>query len=94
MNEILKELFIGDNKLVSTDGVQVGNLLKFNHRLELLDLRNNHLQVHITFHRVLSLWLIYTGLVTSNGVRVNIVSSNFRENSNCECLLLIQCRLI
>lgn len=44
MNEILKELFIGDNKLMSTDGVQVGNLLKFNHKLELLDLRNNHLQ--------------------------------------------------
>ena len=55
MNEILKELFIGDNKLMSTDGVQVGNLLKFNHRLELLDLRNNHLQVHITLHRALSL---------------------------------------
>ena len=45
MNEILKELFIGDNKLMPTDGVQVGNLLKYNHRLELLDLRNNHLQV-------------------------------------------------
>ena len=45
MNEVLKELFIGDNKLMSTDGVQVGNLLKFNHKLELLDLRNNHLQV-------------------------------------------------
>ena len=45
MNETLKELFIGDNKLMSTDGVQVGNLLKFNHKLELLDLRNNHLQV-------------------------------------------------
>lgn len=44
MNETLKELFIGDNKLMSTDGIQVGNLLKFNHKLELLDLRNNHLQ--------------------------------------------------
>ena len=70
MNEILKELFIGDNKLMSTDGVQVGNLLKFNHRLELLDLRNNHLQVCITLHTALSLWTIYTGLVTSNDVGV------------------------
>lgn len=47
MNETLKELFIGDNKLMSTDGIQVGNLLKFNHKLELLDLRNNHLQVRL-----------------------------------------------
>ncbi|XP_045172941.2 protein phosphatase 1 regulatory subunit 37-like [Mercenaria mercenaria] len=44
MNEILKELFLGDNKFMPTDGVQIGNLLKYNHRLELLDLRNNHLQ--------------------------------------------------
>ncbi|KAL4238283.1 hypothetical protein ACF0H5_002995 [Mactra antiquata] len=44
MNEILKELFLGDNKFMPTDGVQIGNLLKYNHSLELLDLRNNHLQ--------------------------------------------------
>ncbi|XP_052766356.1 protein phosphatase 1 regulatory subunit 37-like [Mya arenaria] len=44
MNEVLKELFIGDNKFTATDGVQIGNLLKYNHKLELLDLRNNHLQ--------------------------------------------------
>jgi protein phosphatase 1 regulatory subunit 37 len=47
MNEILKELFIGDNKFMPTDGVQIGNLLKYNHKLELLDLRNNHLQVKL-----------------------------------------------
>lgn len=45
MNETLKELFLGDNKFMPTDGVQIGNLLKYNHKLELLDLRNNHLQV-------------------------------------------------
>jgi len=45
LNETLKELFIGDNKLLPTDGVQIGNLLKYNHCLQLLDLRNNHLQV-------------------------------------------------
>ena len=45
MNEILKELFLADNKLMPSDGIQIGSLLKYNHTLELLDLRNNHLQV-------------------------------------------------
>ena len=45
MNETLTELSIGDNKFMPTDGVHIGNLLKYNHKLELLDLRNNHLQV-------------------------------------------------
>jgi len=45
MNEILKELFLADNRLMPTDGIQLGNLLKYNHVLELLDLRNNQLQV-------------------------------------------------
>ena len=44
MNEILKELFLADNRLMPTDGIQLGNLLKYNHVLELLDLRNNQLQ--------------------------------------------------
>ncbi|CAE1236516.1 PPP1R37 [Acanthosepion pharaonis] len=44
VNEILQELFLGDNKLMASDGIQIGNLLKFNHKLQLLDLRNNHLQ--------------------------------------------------
>ena len=45
MNEILKELFLADNRLMPTDGMQLGNLLRYNHVLELLDLRNNQLQV-------------------------------------------------
>jgi len=44
-NEILKELFLADNRLMPTDGIQLGNMLKYNHVLELLDLRNNQLQV-------------------------------------------------
>lgn len=44
VNEILQELFLGDNKLMASDGIQIGNLLKFNHKLQLLDLRNNHFQ--------------------------------------------------
>jgi len=52
MNETLRELFIGENKMTATDGVQIGNLLKYNHRLELLDLRNNHLQVGFAYQHV------------------------------------------
>jgi len=44
-NETLKELFVADNKLTPSDGVQLGSLLKTNHTLALLDLRNNLLQV-------------------------------------------------
>jgi hypothetical protein len=40
-----EELFLADNRLMPTDGIQLGNLLKYNHVLELLDLRNNQLQV-------------------------------------------------
>ena len=45
MNETLTELFLADNKLMPTDGIQLGNLLKYNHKLQLLDVRNNNLQV-------------------------------------------------
>ena len=44
-NETLKELFLADNKLTPSDGVQLGSLLKTNYTLGLLDLRNNLLQV-------------------------------------------------
>ena len=47
MNEILRELYLADNKLMPSDGIQLGNMLKFNHRLTLLDVRNNHLQVRV-----------------------------------------------
>lgn len=44
MNETLQELFLAENKLMPSDGVQLGNLVRYNHYLGLLDLRNNHLQ--------------------------------------------------
>ncbi|GFO12019.1 protein phosphatase 1 regulatory subunit 37 [Plakobranchus ocellatus] len=44
MNETLQELFLAENKLMPSDGVQLGNLMRYNHYLGLLDLRNNHLQ--------------------------------------------------
>ena len=46
---MLKELFVADNKLTPSDGVQLGSLLKTNHTLALLDLRNNLLQVRHSY---------------------------------------------
>lgn len=44
MNMTLRELFLADNKLNGLqDSAQLGNLLKFNCTIQLLDLRNNHI---------------------------------------------------
>lgn len=43
-NHILKDLFLGDNKLIPNDGQPLGEMLKGNEHLQLLDLRNNPLQ--------------------------------------------------
>lgn len=43
MNMNLQELYLADNKLNGLqDSAQLGNLLKFNCSLQILDLRNNH----------------------------------------------------
>ncbi|XP_059939333.1 protein phosphatase 1 regulatory subunit 37 [Mesoplodon densirostris] len=43
MNMTLRELYLADNKLNGLqDSAQLGNLLKFNCSLQILDLRNNH----------------------------------------------------
>ncbi|XP_060113557.1 protein phosphatase 1 regulatory subunit 37 [Heteronotia binoei] len=43
MNVNLRELYLADNKLNSLqDSAQLGNLLKFNCSIQILDLRNNH----------------------------------------------------
>lgn len=43
MNMNLRELYLADNKLNGLqDSAQLGNLLKFNCSLQVLDLRNNH----------------------------------------------------
>ena len=49
MNDTLRELFLADNKLMPSDGIQLGNMLKLNHTLHVLDVRNNHLQVSDTY---------------------------------------------
>lgn len=44
MNMNLRELYLADNKLNSLqDSAQLGNLLKFNCSIQILDLRNNHI---------------------------------------------------
>ncbi|BFZ12344.1 hypothetical protein BsWGS_15383 [Bradybaena similaris] len=72
MNETLQELFLADNKLLPTDGIQLGNLLHYNHKLALLDLRNNHLQDVGTNH-------ICEGLTEQNkgsGLRTLVLWNN------------------
>ncbi|XP_068172969.1 protein phosphatase 1 regulatory subunit 37 [Antennarius striatus] len=44
MNMNLRELYLADNKLnCLQDSAQLGNLLKFNYNIQILDLRNNHI---------------------------------------------------
>lgn len=44
-NECIKELYLAENKLLSTDGMYIGGFLKENRWLEILDLRLNQLNV-------------------------------------------------
>ena len=48
MNQCLTELFLGDNFLVPSDANTVSAMLKSNSTLQLLDVRNNMLQVMLT----------------------------------------------
>ncbi|XP_016300428.1 protein phosphatase 1 regulatory subunit 37-like [Sinocyclocheilus anshuiensis] len=44
MNMNLRELYLAENKLSGLqDSAQLGNLLKFNYNIQILDLRNNHI---------------------------------------------------
>ena len=45
MNETLRELYLADNRLMPSDCIQLGKMLKCNNHLQLLDVRNNHLLV-------------------------------------------------
>ena len=57
-NQNLKDLFLGDNKLTSPDGQSLGAMLKGNGYLQLLDLRNNPLQVrHTTCNKIVFFFL-------------------------------------
>lgn len=54
-NHTLQDLFLGDNKLISSDGQTLGAMLKGNDHLQLLDLRNNPLQVPFLIYLLLQL---------------------------------------
>lgn len=56
VNETLKELYLADNKLLPSDGIQLGSLLRYNRTLHLLDLRNNHLQDTGFLHICEGIW--------------------------------------
>ncbi len=45
MNVTLQELFLADNQLLISDALQLGNLLRCNSTIHLLDIRNNLIQV-------------------------------------------------
>ncbi|XP_072031024.1 uncharacterized protein [Amphiura filiformis] len=44
VNASIRDLFLAENRLVPSDAIQIGAMLKHNRGLRLLDLRNNHLQ--------------------------------------------------
>ena len=44
-NEYLKELYLGGNRIIPEDCQNIGNILRTNHTLTHLDLRDNSIQV-------------------------------------------------
>ncbi|KAH9509319.1 hypothetical protein Btru_046769 [Bulinus truncatus] len=92
MNETLQELFLADNKLMPTDGVQLGNLLRYNHKLSLLDLRNNHLQDVGTSHLCDGLLEqnlgrgLHTLVLWNNQINYQAMSALGRALASSECL--------
>lgn len=49
-NTVLSDLFLGNNRLIADDMVHLGNILKINNTLQLLDLRDNNIQVTIAVY--------------------------------------------
>ena len=60
MNASVCELYIGSNKLLASDAIRIGSLLKLNRTIRVLDLRTNNLQDMGFFH-------IGEGLKEQNG---------------------------
>ena len=54
-NVYLRELYLADNKMLPADGAQIAMLLKSNHTIEVLDLRNNQLQARLPRIRLCAL---------------------------------------
>ena len=83
LNTNLRKLYLGDNKIASAEGVQIGNLLRSNTSLDLLDLRRNYLQD-------LGLDHICEGLChqskTDNGLKVLNICENQITCRGIHCL--------
>ena len=73
-NENLKELFLGGNRIAPEDCQNIGNILRTNHTLTHLDLRDNSIQV-------MSI-LIHTYLVVISMCWGTIFFTYARENKN------------
>ena len=44
-NHSVRDLYLAENRLIPSDAIHLGSMLKHNSGLKLLDLRNNHIQV-------------------------------------------------
>ncbi|ELT97355.1 hypothetical protein CAPTEDRAFT_218827 [Capitella teleta] len=92
MNGTVRELFLADNKLMPSDGIQLGSLLKFNHRLQLLDVRNNHLQDVGISHLCDGLWEqnldhgLNTLVLWNNQITYQSMTALSRALMNTRCL--------
>ena len=58
-NAMLQDLYLGHNKLTPEDAKLLNSLLKDNHTIRLLDLRNNRLQVLVLLEIVVYRYSIY-----------------------------------
>ena len=48
-NTSIRDLYLAENRLVPSDAIHLGSMLKHNRGVKLLDLRNNHIQVNVKF---------------------------------------------
>ena len=46
-NHSVRDLYLAENRLIPSDAIHLGSMLKHNSGLKLLDLRNNHIQVRV-----------------------------------------------
>lgn len=83
MNMNLRELYLADNKLNGLqDSAQLGNLLKFNYNIQILDLRNNH---------ILDSGTQRTKFKTSSLAFVSLLLVNFAKYLTRCCVVCLSC---
>jgi protein phosphatase 1 regulatory subunit 37 len=72
-NQLIKELYLADNKMQPNDGQPLGNIIKENKCIEVFDLRNNHLQDVGLTH-------ICSGLSEQTNSKLGLKSLNLSNN--------------